>query len=465
MSTIGLIFLVTLLAGGAGLLLGWHLASSRAASAVGEARVRAARAESALEAERAAHEERLRTLAGDRERAADQFRALAAEALERSSAQLLGMAEQRLLRANDAGAAALSRREEAVRTLVEPIGRTLEQVQRALAEAERARAAGDAAVEAEVRGMREASELLRSQTAELVTALRSSHVRGAWGELQLRRVVEAAGMLRHVDFVEQDRVRTDDGVRRPDLVVHLAGGKRVVVDAKVAFLAYLEAQQTNEPAVRAERLAAHARHVRAHVDDLAGKAYWEQVAPAPEFVVMFVPAEAFLAAALEADPALLEYAVARNVVLATPMTLVALLRTVAYAWRQEALAENAQRVLDLGRELHARLVTLSGHVAKLGRQIQGTADAYNSAVASLETRVLVSARRFVDLGVVDAPLPPPATVTRTVAGLGAPELLATLDDEPRPSDSGDADPLVAAMVEAELAAARDAPASAETSAA
>jgi DNA recombination protein RmuC len=293
--------------------------------------------------------------------------------------------------------------------------------------------------------MRESSELLRAQTGELVTALRSSHVRGAWGELQLRRVVEAAGMLRHVDFVEQDQVRTDDGARRPDLVVRLAGGKNVVVDAKVAFVAYLEAQQAGDPAARADRLAAHARHVRKHVDDLAAKAYWEQLAPAPEFVVMFVPAEAFLAAALEADPALLEYAVERNVVLATPMTLVALLRTIAYAWRQEALAENAQRVLTLGRELHGRLATLGTHLGRLGRQIQGAADAYNGAVASLESRVLVSARRFADLEVVDGELPSPAPVSRTVTALGAPELIGA-------AAPAGADRAIEELVEAELRA-------------
>lgn len=405
-------------------MLGWLLAASRGSGAVRAAEVRAARADAELSAARAAHEHQLRVLADDRDRTAAEFRSLAADALERNSAQFLGLAEQRLLRAQESGAAALAQREEAVRALVEPLGRTLDRVERELAEAERARVAGGAALEAQLKGMQESSDLLRSQTGELVTALRSSHVRGAWGELQLRRVVEAAGMLRHVDFVEQDQVRTDDGALRPDLVVHLAGGKRVVVDAKVAFLAYLEAQQATDPAVRTERLAAHVRHIRAHVDDLAAKAYWEQVSPAPEFVVMFVPAEAFLAAALDADAGLLEYAVARNVVLATPMTLVALLRTVAYAWRQEALAENAQRVLTLGRELHTRLATLSGHVARLGRQIQGTADAYNSAVASLETRVLVSARRFAELQVVDGDLPGLAPVTRTVATLGAPELLA-----------------------------------------
>jgi len=263
------------------------------------------------------------------------------------------------------------------------------------------------------------------ETGQLVTALRSSQVRGRWGELQLRRVVEAAGMLDHVDFVEQQTTRSDDGLQRPDMVVHLGGGKQVVLDSKVAFLGYLEAVQATDDGVRAERMAAHARHLRRHVDDLATKAYWEQLSPAPEFVVMFVPAEPFLHAALEVDPGLYEYAMERNVVIATPMTLVALLRTVAYTWRQEALARNAQQVLTLGRELHGRLATLGGHVGRLGRQLDGAVRAYNDSVSSLESRVLVSARRMADLKVTDDSLEAPTPVDQVTRQLQAPELVAS----------------------------------------
>ncbi|NKY40013.1 DNA recombination protein RmuC, partial [Cellulomonas septica] len=277
--------------------------------------------------------------------------------------------------------------------------------------------------------MRVASEQLRGETAQLVTALRSSQVRGRWGEVQLRRVVEAAGMLAHVDFVEQEQVRTDDGLLRPDMVVRLAGGKHVVVDAKVAFLGFLEASQTDDPAVRADRLAAHARHVRKHVDDLASKRYWDQFAPAPEFVVMFVPAESFLHAAADQDPTLVEYAFERNVVLATPVTLLTLLRTVAYAWRQDALASNAQAVLSLGKELHGRLATMGAHLTRLGRAIDSAAGAYNQAVGSLETRVLVSARRFADLHVVDGDLPTPTPVNPQLSVVSAPELVASAEEQ------------------------------------
>jgi len=333
-------------------------------------------------------------------------------------------AEERLRRSQEVGAADLAQQQDAVRRLVEPLTRTLDQVKAEVATAERARLEAHAALAEQLRAVRESSELLRSETGQLVTALRASQVRGRWGEVQLRRVVEAAGMLEHVDFVEQAHLATDDGARRPDMVVHLAGGKHVVVDAKVAVVGYLDAMQATDEAVRAERLAAHARHMRRHIDDLAAKEYWEQVAPAPEFVVMFVPAEAFLHAALEADATILEHAMERNVVLATPMTLVAMLRTIAYAWRQDALAANAQQVLTLGRELHGRLATLGGHVGRLGRQLDGAVRAYNETVSSLESRVLVSARRLAELKVTDADLDAPAQIDRAARQVQAPELVA-----------------------------------------
>jgi DNA recombination protein RmuC len=214
-------------------------------------------------------------------------------------------------------------------------------------------------------------------------------------------VVESAGMINRVDFTEQAQVTTEDGILRPDMVINLAGGKRVVVDAKVAFLGFLEAQQSDDAAYREQRLDAHVRHMRKHVDDLAGKKYWNQFEPAPEFVVMFVPAEAFLSASLERAPELLEYAAQKNVIIATPTTMLALLRTVAYAWRQEALAENAQKVLSVGKELYARLVTMTGHVTRTGRALESATKSYNQMIGSLERNVLTSARRMVELDVVD----------------------------------------------------------------
>lgn len=402
-----------------GAVVAWALAGARAARVtadrVAAAEVQAARAQALLEAERAG--------AGDR------FRALADEALAATSEQFLALAHQRLAAEHQTQVGELVQREQAVRAMVEPLSRTLDHVRSELVAAERARVEGNAALGEQVRAMRAASEQLRGETSQLVTALRSSQVRGRWGEVQLRRVVEAAGMLAHVDFVEQEQVRTDDGLQRPDMVVRLAGGKQVVVDAKVAFLGFLDAAQTDDPAVRAQRLAAHARHVRKHVDDLASKRYWDQFAPAPEFVVMFVPAESFLHAAAEQDPGLIEYAFEQNVVIATPVTLLTLLRTVAYAWRQDALAANAQQVLTLGKELHGRLATMGSHLARLGRSIDAAAGAYNQAVGSLESRVLVSARRFADLHVVDGDLPTPDPANPRLTALSAPELVASAAEQ------------------------------------
>ncbi|WP_265520866.1 DNA recombination protein RmuC [Oerskovia flava] len=376
----------------------------------------------------AASQRRLAEIQGDHQRLEAQFETLSRKILAQSTEQLLAQADERFKRSQQAGDAELAKRETAVRQLVEPLSRALDQVKAEVSAAERARIEAHSTLTEHVRGVREASDLLRGETGQLVTALRSSQVRGAWGELQLRRVVEAAGMVAHVDFVEQDQVTTDDGALRPDMVVRLAGGKNVVVDAKVAFLGYLDAQQATDPAVRADRLSAHARHLRKHVDDLGDKRYWDQFSPAPEFVVMFVPAESFLSAALEQDPSILEYAVSRNVIVATPMTMIALLRTVAYAWRQDALAENAQQVLVLGKELHGRLAVMGNHLAKLGRQLQGAADSYNRTVGSLETRVLVSARRFADLEVVDGDLPTPPAANPQLSAISAPELLASVNE-------------------------------------
>lgn len=383
---------------------------------------------------RAASERRVAELTSDSERMSTQFEALSQRVLAQGTEQFLIQAQERLRRSEEAGAAELAKREAAVRQLVEPLGKALDAVTEQVSAAERARLEAHGSLVEQVKAVRDSSDQLRTETSQLVTALRSSQVRGAWGELQLRRVVEASGMLAHVDFVEQDQVSTDDGALRPDMVIKLAGGKNIVVDAKVAFLGYLDAHQATDPAVRADRLAAHTRHMRKHVDDLAGKRYWDQFAPAPEFVVMFVPAEAFWSAAVEQDAALLEYAVSRNVVVATPMSMVALLRTVAYAWRQDALADNAQQVLTLGKELHGRLAVMGGHLAKLGRQLQSASHAYNQTIGSLETRVLVSARKFVDLHVVDEDLPTPAAVNPQLSVISSPELLASVNESVVPID-------------------------------
>jgi DNA recombination protein RmuC len=308
----------------------------------------------------------------------------------------------------------------------------LERVQQQLVTLEHGRIGSDASLREQVHAMAETSQQLRRETAALVTALRAPQVRGRWGEMQLERVVEAAGMTEHVDYLAQVTARADGTIQRPDLVVRLAGGKQIVVDSKVAFSAYLEATEAADEPTRDARMKAHARQLRQHVDTLAAKSYWQRFAPTPEFVVCFVPADAFLDAALREDATLLEHAFSRDVVLATPSTLVALLRTIGYTWRQEALAQNAATIHELGRELYRRISTMGTHVEKLGRSLSSAVSAYNDAVGSLERRVVSTARQMSELGVVPPETPLHAgealldAVPRplTVAELAEPRLVA-----------------------------------------
>lgn len=283
----------------------------------------------------------------------------------------------------------------------------------------------------QVEDVRHSTDTLRRETAALSTALRKPQVRGRWGELHLRKAVEVAGLVSRCDFAEQVSVRNDDGLLRPDLVVNLAGGKSVVVDAKVPLDAFLDATGADSDEERDAHLSRHARQLRQHVDTLGAKAYWRALPAAPEFVVLFVPGESFLSAALEAEPGLLEYAASRQVVLSTPTTLIALLRTVAYAWTQEALADKARDIHTLGRELYDRIGVMGGHLDKLGRALTGAVTSYNKAVGSLETRVLVSARKFVEMEVSAEELSSPAPVTEAARPLTAAELLHEVA-EPRP---------------------------------
>lgn len=280
--------------------------------------------------------------------------------------------------------------------------------------------------------VRFSTESLRRETAALSTALRKPQVRGRWGELHLRRAVEIAGLVARCDFAEQVSVRSDDGLLRPDLVVNLAGGRSVVVDAKVPLDAFLDATGADSDDERDAHLGRHARQLRQHVDALSAKAYWRSLPATPQFVVLFVPGESFLSAALEAEPALLEYAASRHVVLSTPTTLIALLRTVAYGWTQEALADKAREIHELGRELHDRLGVMGGHLDRLGKSLTSAVGAYNKAVGSLETRVLVSARKFSDLAVTDEELEAPRPVSEAPRPLSASELLDAVAEEPEP---------------------------------
>jgi len=360
--------------------------------------------------------------------AAEHFQALAGQALDQSSRRFLEMAAGRLEAANARAAGDLDTRRAAMEHMVQPLRETLARVEMQLRESDEARIRSAAALAEQVMVARQSSDELRAQTQALVTALRRPEARGRWGEMQLRRVVEMAGMNARCDFDEQVSVTTDDGVIRPDMVIRLAGGKNIVVDSKVSLAAYLEAAETTDDTVRGNRLDAHARHLREHVDRLAAKAYWAALSPAPEFVVLFIPGEAFLAPALEHDPALLEHAITHKVHIATPTTLITMLRTAQYAWQQEALSENAHAVFDLGRELYDRIAGMGKHMDVLGKALTNAVSSYNKTIGSLESRVLVSARKLSQLGVVEAELSAPVPVEETVRALSAADLIP--DPEP-----------------------------------
>jgi len=329
--------------------------------------------------------------------------------------------------------AGLAAERAAVDALVRPVNDTLARVSMDLSRAERDRAAAHAQLQEQIRLTALGTDALRDQTGRLVTALRRSEVRGRWGEVQLRRLVESSGLLPHVHFEEQSSSRDDDGdLLRPDLVVHLSDDRDIVVDAKVPLSSYLDAAEATDDATARVLLARHAGELMAHVDRLSSKEYWSRY-ESPEFVVLFLPAESFLSSALDVRPDLLEYAFARDVVIATPTTLLALLRTVAHTWRQESTARNVREVHRLARELHSRLATLGTHIGRLGAALDSAVGAYNGTVGSLESRVLVSARRLAELGVVeavddpDSGLPMPRLVTTSSRPVTAAELVATTE--------------------------------------
>jgi DNA recombination protein RmuC len=303
----------------------------------------------------------------------------------------------------------------------------LERLQDQLSDLAHDRVAWQAQLHQQVADVRHSTDVLRQETHTLATALRKPQVRGQWGELHLRRTVELAGLVDHCDFAEQ--VRIEDGRLRPDLVVTLAGGRTIAVDAKAPLAAFLDLTGTDDPVEHDRALARLGEHVRKHVADLGSRRYWEALAGTPEFVVLFLPGEAILQAALQAVPDLVEQAAAKNVVLATPSTLIALLRTVAQGWQHEVLNAQAHEVQRLGQELHARLGSMAGHFERVGRSLNASVVAYNQAMGSLEGRVLVSARRFNDLGVTSEPLPAPPQVEALPRSLSAPELTA-LDGVP-----------------------------------
>ena len=362
------------------------------------ATTRIATLETQLDQERKAATEKLAVLDEAQTRLSDAFKALSAEALRHNNTSFLELAKSTLEKTQEGAKGDLERRQEAIDALVRPMRESLEKVDAKIHELEKARSGAYEALTTQVRSLADTQNYLRSETSNLVRALRSPIVRGRWGEIQLRRVVELAGMTQHCDFVEQMTVHTEDGRLRPDVIVRLPAGRTIVVDAKASLSAYLEALEAPDDEARLARMQQHAAQVRGHVEKLARKGYWEQFKDAPEFVVLFLPGEVFFSAALEHDPMLIEAGVEKNVMLATPTTLIPLLRAVYYGWKEERLAVNARDVSQLGSELYKRFADLSGHFARLGKSLNSSVEAYNRAAGNIETRVLVTARKFKDLG-------------------------------------------------------------------
>lgn len=376
------------IASATGLIVGFLLAS-----------LRTLHYKSALKTEQRLYEEKLRLLEQSNERVSQQFSALSSRALQQNNEAFLKLAEQNLNKHQLQAKNELEKREKSIETLIQPIRETLEKTEKQLHSMEKERKEAFGSLSEHLRLMNDAQIRLQRETGNLVSALRRPEIRGQWGELTLKRLAELAGMTEYCDFYEQETVNSETGQLRPDMIVRMPDKRELVVDAKTPLDAYLNAVQAENDEQRNNELQRHARKLRDRVKELASKAYWLQFKNSPDYVVLFVPGDQFLSAALEQDAGILEYALSNKVILATPTSLIALLRAVAFGWRQQAVAKNAEQIQRLGEELHNRMLTFTEHLTKLGSALGSSVDHYNKAVGSLERSVLPGARRFTELGI------------------------------------------------------------------